>query len=123
MTPAPIMSDDFLTDCKGKTICISYSAMCENLVRAESGSWIGIQITYNTDTSGTSVYNVMTVTANLNSGTKPWTRYRVFTTIPTTAVSVRSTMLTAAVGTVENTRYRAHGFVPLFKVVVTVIVL
>ena len=94
MTPAPIMSDDFVTDCKSKTICISYYAMCENLVRAESGSWIGIQITYNTDTSGTSVYNVMTVTTNLNSGTKPWTRYRVFTTIPTTAVSVRSTMLT-----------------------------
>ena len=94
MTPAPIMSDDFLTDCKGKTIYISYYAMCENLVRAETGSWIGIQITYNTATEGTYVYNVMTVTTTLNSGTKPWSRYRLSTVIPANAVSVRSAMLT-----------------------------
>ena len=94
MNPAPIMSDDFLTDCKGKTICISYYAMCENLERATSGSWIGIQITYNTETANSYVYNTMTVTTVLNSGTKAEDRYRLYTTIPTAAVSVRSTMVT-----------------------------
>lgn len=94
LSPAPVMSDDFLTDCKGKTIYISYYAMCENLVRAETGSWIGIQITYNTETAGVSAYNVMTVTTTLGSGTKPWARYRLTTTIPANAVSVRATMLT-----------------------------
>lgn len=94
LSPAPIMSDDFLTDCLGKNILISYYAMCENLVRADTGSWIGIQITFNTDTPNVFVYSIMTVTTTLDSGTKPWARYRLTTTIPSNAVSVRSTMLT-----------------------------
>ena len=94
LSPSLIMSDDFLADCKGKTICISYYAMCENLVRAETGSWIGIQITYDTATSGSYVYNVMTVTTALGGGTRDWARYRLTATIPAAAVSVRSTMLT-----------------------------
>lgn len=94
LTPTPIMSDDFLQDCKGKSIVISYYAMCENLERATTGSWIGIQITYNTETEGTYAYNVMTVTTVLDSGTKPWVRYRLTATIPTNAISVRATMLT-----------------------------
>jgi len=94
MTPSPVMSDDFFQDCKGKSIVISYYAMCENLERATTGSWIGIQITYNTETEGSYVYNVMTVTTQLGSGTKPWTRYRITTTIPSTAISVRAAMVT-----------------------------
>lgn len=94
MAPVPTMSDDFLTDCKGKSIVISYYAMCEKLERATTGSWIGIQITYNTETANSYVYNIMTVTAVLDSGTKAWVRYRVTSTVPTNAVSVRATMLT-----------------------------
>ena len=92
MSPSLTMSDDFLPDCKGKIICISYYAMCENLERATSGSWIGIQITYNTETSGSYVYNIVTVTTALDSGTKAWSRYRLTTMIPSNAVSVRSVL-------------------------------
>lgn len=94
MVPAPIMSDDFVQDCKGKSIVISYYAMCENLERSSSGGWIGIQISYYTETEGVYAYTSMTVTSVLDSGTKPWARYRLTTSIPSNAVSVRSTMLT-----------------------------
>lgn len=92
MAPSPTMSDDFFSDCKGKTLTISYYAMCENLERAASGSWIGFQITYNTETSGTYAYNILVVTGTLDSGTKPWTRYRFVASIPTNATSVRSAL-------------------------------
>ncbi len=91
ISPAPTMSPDFLQDCKGKNIVISYYAMCENLERSASGSWIGFQIAYKTETSAY-VYNIMTVTNTLSSGTKAWSRYRITTTLPTTAVSVQSVL-------------------------------
>lgn len=94
MVPAPIMSDDFVQDCKGKSIVISYYAMCENLERSSTGGWIGIQISYYTETEGVYAYSSMTVTSVLDSGTKPWARYRLTTSIPSNAVRVRSTMLT-----------------------------
>ena len=90
ISPSLAMSDDFFTDCKNKLLYVSYYAMCEDLERASSGGWIGFQISYNTATEGSYVYNILVVTATLGSGTKPWTRYRFTASIHSAATSVRS---------------------------------
>ena len=91
LSPPMSLSEDFFTDCLGKTMTLAFDVKTTNLVKGTS-PWVGIQITFNTATGTTAL--MLNVASQIVNGTSAWRRYSGLYLAPSNAVSLNNVMMT-----------------------------